>query len=453
MIIITTKKYKLKLLCLIIVSFTFCISCKKSDSKDSGGQISARLPVLTTTPINSTTEISAISGGNITSDGGTAVIARGVCWSTSANPSTANNKTLDGSGTGIFTSSVTGLSAGVTYYLRAYATNSVGTSYGAELNFSTSNPTSNVDVFAAGYEFNGINNVAKVWKNGIATSLTDGSNDAQATSVYVSGSDIYVAGYEMNGGQEFAKVWKNGIATSLSAGLPGRTQGVYISGADIYLTGYLFGTPTIAQVWKNGIATPLTSGSQSYAVSTGWGISGLGSDIYVVGTEFNGTKYVAKSWKNGIATSLTDGNNDAEARSIFLLNSDIYIAGYEYIGAKPAAKIWKNGIGTSLTNGAKHAYAWGIFVKGSDVYAVGDELNEANNHNAKIWKNGVGSSLTTTVDHNSVAFSVFVFGNDIYAAGNESNGSKNIAKIWKNGIATSLTNGNNNGNVFSIFVK
>ena len=92
---------------------------------------------LSTAAISSKTAISAISGGNITSDGGSGVTARGVCWSKSPNPTLANSKTSDGSGTGEFASSITGLELFTTYYVRAYATNGVGTSYGNEISFRT----------------------------------------------------------------------------------------------------------------------------------------------------------------------------------------------------------------------------------------------------------------------------------------------------------------------------
>ena len=92
---------------------------------------------LTTTPVTSITSTTASSGGNITSVGGTTVTARGVCWSTFSGPTITHNKTSDSTGTGIFTSSVTGLTPGTTYYLRAYATNSSGTFYGNEVTFTT----------------------------------------------------------------------------------------------------------------------------------------------------------------------------------------------------------------------------------------------------------------------------------------------------------------------------
>ncbi len=79
---------------------------------------------ITTSAVTSPTTNSATSGGNITTDGGAPVTARGVCWSTSQNPTTANSKTTDGTGTGSFTSNITGLTANTTYYVRAYATNS-----------------------------------------------------------------------------------------------------------------------------------------------------------------------------------------------------------------------------------------------------------------------------------------------------------------------------------------
>jgi uncharacterized protein (TIGR02145 family) len=99
-------------------------------------------PSITTNSIDSITNVSARAGGNISSDGGTQVTSRGVVWSTSPNPTIAlTTKTNNGTGTGSFTSNITGLSVGITYYVRAYAANSVGTAYGNEQTFTTTNTT------------------------------------------------------------------------------------------------------------------------------------------------------------------------------------------------------------------------------------------------------------------------------------------------------------------------
>lgn len=97
----------------------------------------AGLPVLTTTIVTDISEASAISGGLITSDGGTPVLTRGVCWNISASPTIEHSKTTNGSGTGIFSSTLSELKANTIYYVRAYATNGAGTSYGNEYNFTT----------------------------------------------------------------------------------------------------------------------------------------------------------------------------------------------------------------------------------------------------------------------------------------------------------------------------
>jgi uncharacterized protein (TIGR02145 family) len=95
------------------------------------------LPSLTTTDVTTITGTTAISGGNITSDGNESITARGVCWATTTAPTISNSLTTDDTGTGSFVSNLSGLTPGVTYYIRAYATNSVGTAYGNEITFTT----------------------------------------------------------------------------------------------------------------------------------------------------------------------------------------------------------------------------------------------------------------------------------------------------------------------------
>jgi uncharacterized protein (TIGR02145 family) len=99
---------------------------------------STTMPSVTTAIVSAITATTSTCGGNVTSDGGASVTARGVCWNTAPGTTTSNSKTSDGSGTGTFISSLTGLNANTTYYIRAYATNSLGTAYGTEYNFKTS---------------------------------------------------------------------------------------------------------------------------------------------------------------------------------------------------------------------------------------------------------------------------------------------------------------------------
>lgn len=121
---------------LLCVIFIFVYGCKKDNNETPNGP--AKLPILTTalsvTNINSN---SAMTGGIITDDKGATVTARGVCWSTGINPTTKDSLTKDGSGIGTFYSNLKNLHPNTSYYVRAYATNSVGTAYGSALNFTT----------------------------------------------------------------------------------------------------------------------------------------------------------------------------------------------------------------------------------------------------------------------------------------------------------------------------
>lgn len=99
------------------------------------------IPTVSTSSISSITQTSAVGGGQVSNDGGAAVTSRGVCWNMSGNPSIFDSRTFDGSGTGSFASSITGLSQNRMYYVRAYATNSAGTAYGPQTTFTTQSIT------------------------------------------------------------------------------------------------------------------------------------------------------------------------------------------------------------------------------------------------------------------------------------------------------------------------
>jgi hypothetical protein len=134
----TIKKIYFYVLILIGSILLSLNSCEKGDIDDNGGNNEkGDVPVLSTTEITDITNTTATSGGNITDDGGAFIIARGVCWSTVENPTIQNNSTSDGTGAGSFTSIITGLESNTKYFVRAYAVNSKGISYGNIIEFET----------------------------------------------------------------------------------------------------------------------------------------------------------------------------------------------------------------------------------------------------------------------------------------------------------------------------
>ena len=97
-------------------------------------------PELVTTAFTRINQLEAITGGSVLSDGGSAIFERGVCWSMLVNPTIDDNKTVDGAGSGDFTSIITGHSSNVTYFVRAYATNGAGTAYGNNIILEMASP-------------------------------------------------------------------------------------------------------------------------------------------------------------------------------------------------------------------------------------------------------------------------------------------------------------------------
>jgi hypothetical protein len=114
----------------VLIVLMAIVSC----TEDEGNR---KLAVMTTDEVSEITVNSAISGGNISSDGGASVTARGVCWSTNPTPTIDDEKTNDGFGSGSFVSLLTGLEPNTFYYVRAYATNINGPAYGIVESFAT----------------------------------------------------------------------------------------------------------------------------------------------------------------------------------------------------------------------------------------------------------------------------------------------------------------------------
>jgi len=126
----------------ILVLTIMLFGCEIRFSSSEPGVPSETLASPVTNEISGISASTATGGGNIISDGGSAVTSRGVVWSVNPVPTTSlTTKTVDGSGTGSFPSSIKGLSSNTKYYVRAYAVNSSGTAYGNEVSFTTSGTT------------------------------------------------------------------------------------------------------------------------------------------------------------------------------------------------------------------------------------------------------------------------------------------------------------------------
>jgi uncharacterized protein (TIGR02145 family) len=190
---------KLHSFCFVILVI-FLHSCKKEE-----------IPTLSTSTITNISTTSATGGGNITSDGNAGVTARGVCWSVNANPTTSDSKTSDGQGMGQFVSNISGLAAGLTYHIRAYATNSVGIAYGADLSFVTlgkspeciTQPATNIS--ATGVTFNGTVNA-----NYLSTTVTFEYGTTTSYGLTVTASQSPVTGNSIT--------IVNAVITGLSGG-------------------------------------------------------------------------------------------------------------------------------------------------------------------------------------------------------------------------------------------
>ena len=125
-------------------------------------------PTVTTNSVTNITLNSAVAGGYVRDDGGTAVTARGVCWSTEENPTIDDLHTTDGNGIGVFTSILNGLAENTTYFVRAYATNGVATAYGGQVRFTT------LTVIIPTVTTNTINSITMNSANCTATVTSDG---------------------------------------------------------------------------------------------------------------------------------------------------------------------------------------------------------------------------------------------------------------------------------------
>lgn len=163
--------------------YGFSVRCVK-------GNVFTESPSVNTLTISEVTDNNAVGGGEVISDGGAEVTSRGVCWSTSPSPTISSETTQNGKGIGAFVSTLIGLTASTTYYVRAYAINSVGTAYGGEMQFTTSTSGGNTVTDIDGNSYQTIVIGSQLWMaenlkttryaDGEAIPLVEGSTEWDA---------------------------------------------------------------------------------------------------------------------------------------------------------------------------------------------------------------------------------------------------------------------------------
>ncbi|CAM3735883.1 hypothetical protein MUGA111182_06195 [Mucilaginibacter galii] len=262
--------------------------------------------------------------------------------------------------------------------------------------------------------------IAGYWKNKKFMDITDGTVNAEASSIAVIGNDVYVAGYECDG-QKAA------------------------SGSDDL-------NNAVAKYWRNGQPVVLTDGIN---VARATSVAVKNSDVYVVGYEQLGQNQSKelRYWKNGkrinikIDKNIGHGSDYSEAYSVFVVGNDVYIAGAE----SGLATYWKNGNPVKLIDPIKSqpgqvdniivSKASSIVVNGTDVYVAGTQDTLASmNTVAKFWKNGKPLSLThAPEDLKSNVFIALSGKNACLAYSLADKSDKRTARIWKHGLTKILS--------------
>jgi hypothetical protein len=223
------------------------------------------------------------------------------------------------------------------------------------------------DIYVGGSRFNGTHNIAVVWKNlgpsEVQNDLSDGSEEAALTSLFVDGSNVYAAGFNGNRGAIWINVNESYVTVNpVGDVLSVRLNSIFVSEGSIYVAGYeeLGPTELKAVVWKNSQKLydfPISGGS-----STVVNLFVSGQDVYSVGSEYNGTSTKAILWKNDQKTYLTDGTHgDGAAEAVAVDGTDVYVGGYE----GSIGMTWKNGVRTLLgtKNPTSITKIYSIFLK------------------------------------------------------------------------------------------
>ncbi len=297
---------------------------------------------VTTTAVTDITQTSAVSGGDVTSDGGTTVTAKGVCWNTTGSPTISDSHTTNGSGTGAFASNLTGLSAGTIYYVRAYATNAIGTSYGNEQTFSTAdlNPVilstvaqSNYNAIkgstfniayilevqnTAPYDYNAATLASTIFGNNVGVDIASNGVKIQTnTTPDLSGSPTPILQFSASGTSTF------NFSKTVNIAIPANTTLYVIISLDINA-----GALDSQTLYMNGLNNPivLTIDGNPPQVNNQTNVSPtltIVPNIYL--STVAGSNYTAnKSTSNNIVYVLEMQNNNISAYTITAISLGLY---------------------------------------------------------------------------------------------------------------------------------
>ena len=238
----------------------------------------ATIPIVATASISGITQTTASCGGDISSDGGASVTVRGVCWNTSMNPNITNSHTSDGIGKGAFTSSITGLVASAVYHVRSYATNSVGTAYGSDVQFTT-NSSGNTILTIENQAYT--NSVTGNW-SGVNISRTKRTDFTFRNNSVTS---VNSGGYMIQAGDEARGINNNNLDGEVITGnnftwngtdiASTITHGVFVgyNKNSLIKYNYLFRIPTGMVIKSNGMT--YTSGGVAYNIINKTGDIGI----------------------------------------------------------------------------------------------------------------------------------------------------------------------------------
>ena len=284
------------------------------------------LPTVTTSQVTNITQTTATGGGNVTSAGGANVTERGICWSTSHNPTTSHTHANSGTGTGTFTINMTNLTANTTYYVRAYATNSAGTAYGAEVSFTTS-PSSTYTISVSASPTNG-------------GTVSGGGTYQQGQSCTVTAT--------ANTGYTFLRWTENGnqVSTNVS-----------------YTFTVNSNRTLVAQFQQQSYTISVSANPSSGGTVSGGGTYNYGQSCTVLATANSG--YTFTNWtENGNVVSTNTNYNFTVNGNRSLVANFTYNGGggnheYVYLGL-PSGLLWATcNVGATTPEGYGNYFAWG----------------------------------------------------------------------------------------------